>query len=84
MKKKLFIDTERLIIRPFETEDYNQWNAGFNNRLPSQYKYDDGLSDNSFTFTKEWFIDWIQGFNAATEKVEMYVLGVFEKKMVSI
>lgn len=80
MKKKMFIDTERLIIRPFENEDFNQWNEGFNNRLPSQYKYDDGLSEDSSTFTKEWFNDWIQGFNAAAEKDEMYILGVFRKE----
>ena len=52
MKKKMCIDTNRLIIRPFETEDYDQWNEVFNNRLPSQNKYDDGFSENSSTFTK--------------------------------
>lgn len=49
-------------------------------RLPSQYKYDDGLTKDSSTFIKEWFIDWIQGFNAAAEKDEMYILGVFRKE----
>jgi [ribosomal protein S5]-alanine N-acetyltransferase len=80
MKKNLLIDTGRLIIRPFEAEDYDQWNEGFNNRLPSQYKYDDGFSKDSSTYTKEWFINWIQGFNAAAEKDEMYILGVFRKE----
>lgn len=80
MEKNLFIDTGCLIIRPFETEDYDQWNEGFNNRLPSQYKYDDGFSEDSSTYTKEWFADWIQGFNAAAENDEMYILGVFRKE----
>ena len=79
-EKRLFIETERLIIRPFENEDYEQWNAGFNNRLPSQYKYDDGYSSNSSTYTKEWFVDWIQGFSAAAEKDDMYILGIFRKE----
>lgn len=40
--KKLIIETERLIIRPFKNSDYQEWSKGFNNRLPSQYKYDEG------------------------------------------
>ena len=38
----LQVETERLMIRPFQKADYKSWLDGFNKRLPSQYKYDDG------------------------------------------
>lgn len=31
----LQVETERLIIRPFQKEDYESWLDGFNKRLPS-------------------------------------------------
>ncbi len=46
------------MIRPVLKEDYISWYEGFNNRLPSQYKYDDGYRYMSFS-TKEWFTEWI-------------------------
>lgn len=78
MQKTLHIETDRLIIRPFQIDDYANWYAGFDNRLPSQNKYDDGFSEMS-NFTEEWFIKWIEGFEQAAEKDEMYQLGVFRK-----
>ncbi|MFJ5769801.1 GNAT family N-acetyltransferase [Psychrobacillus sp. NPDC093180] len=78
-KINLYIETERLIIRPFQKEDYSNWYEGFNNRLPSQYKYDDGYTDMT-TSTKDWFIQWIEGFHQAAAKDEMYILGVFRKE----
>ncbi|TKH08549.1 GNAT family acetyltransferase, partial [Bacillus wiedmannii] len=36
----LQIETERLMIRPFQNDDYESWFDGFHKRLPSQYKYD--------------------------------------------
>ena len=79
VKTNLYIETERLIIRPFEHDDYKNWKAGFDRRLPSQYKYDDGYSNKS-SYTKEWFVDWINGFQQAAEKDEMYILGIFRKE----
>jgi hypothetical protein len=38
----LYIETERLIIRPFQKEDYMNWYKQYDSRLPSQYKYDYG------------------------------------------
>lgn len=37
----LTIETERLILRPQEAEDYETWYAGFSGRLPQQHKYTD-------------------------------------------
>lgn len=59
MKQPLLqVETERLMIRPVLKEDYISWYEGFNNRLPPQYKYDDGYRDMSSS-TKEWFTEWI-------------------------
>lgn len=76
---KLYATTERLIIRPFNDNDYTNWYAGFDNRLPSQYNYDDGHKDMS-SYTEEWYINWINSFEQAAEKDEMYILGLFRKE----
>ncbi|WP_223701809.1 GNAT family N-acetyltransferase [Sutcliffiella deserti] len=76
----LYIETDRLIIRPFQPDDYHNWYNGFENRLPSQYKYDDGRPSNLASSTEEWFINWIQGFEKSAEKDEMYNLGIFRKR----
>ena len=47
---KLVIETERFIIRPFLKEDYSNWYEQFDNRMPSQYKYDDGRPLNMPSF----------------------------------
>ncbi|MFD2445115.1 GNAT family N-acetyltransferase [Bacillus sp. CGMCC 1.16607] len=79
INSNLHIETERLIIRPFEKEDYFNWYTQFDQRLPSQYKYDDGHRGMS-SCTEEWFTKWIEGFKASAEKDEMYNLGVFRKE----
>ncbi|MES1025588.1 GNAT family protein [Gloeocapsa sp. BRSZ] len=38
----LKIETERLILRPQKSSDYEAWYAGFSGRLPQQSKYDEG------------------------------------------
>lgn len=76
---ELYCETARLIIRPFVEDDYEEWFAGFEGRYPSTYTYDDGYQGNSEAFTKEWFINWIKGFDEASKKDEMYNLGIFRK-----
>lgn len=75
----LEVETDRLIIRPFQKADYESWLDGFNERLPSQYKYDDGYQVMASS-TKEWFTEWIRGFDEAAHRDEMYVLGIFRKE----
>lgn len=75
----LQVETERLMIRPFQKADYKSWLDGFNKRLPSQYKYDDGYHVMASS-TKEWFTEWIRGFDEAAHRDEMYVLGIFRKE----
>jgi len=76
---ELIIETDRLIIRPFQKEDFAEWDRGYRNRLPSQHKYDDGFNDDSSSFSKQWYTELIQGFNEAAEKDEAYVFGIFRK-----
>lgn len=78
--KDLTIETERLILRPFKNNDYQEWSKGFNDRLPSQYKYDEGYDPDSSEYTKKWFIDWIQGFHDDAEEDDLYILGIFRKE----
>lgn len=75
----LQVETERLMIRPFQNDDYESWFDGFHKRLPSQYKYDDGYQVMASS-TKEWFTEWIRGFDEAVHRDEMYVLGIFRKE----
>lgn len=77
---KLRVETKRLILRPYRKEDYRMWYEGFNQRLPSQYKYDDGRPSNLSTCTEKWFADWVEGFNKSAENDHMYVLGIFRKE----
>ncbi|WP_433750349.1 GNAT family N-acetyltransferase [Falsibacillus pallidus] len=76
---ELFAETQRLIIRPFKKEDYEEWRKGFDKRKPSQYKYDDGFREMPHA-TKDWFEKWIAGFKESAERDEMYHLGIFRKE----
>ncbi|PKR83360.1 GNAT family N-acetyltransferase [Heyndrickxia camelliae] len=78
-RTNLRIETERLIIRPYLIEDYENWYINYDNRLPSQYKYDDGRPLNMPLSTKEWFNEWINGFYQAAVKDDTYVFGIFRK-----
>ncbi|MCM3454315.1 GNAT family N-acetyltransferase [Heyndrickxia oleronia] len=76
----LFTETNRLILRPFKKEDYSNWYTQFDQRLPSQYKYDDGRPSDMETSTEAWFTNWIEGFEEMANKDETYILGVFRKE----
>ena len=78
--EELVIESQRLIIRPFEKDDFVAWDHGYQNRLPSQYKYDDGFDDDSSAFTKKWYEELIQDFNETAKKDESYVFGIFRKE----
>jgi hypothetical protein len=52
MKKKLCIDTKRLIIRPFETEDYNWAMMGYS--IHNQY-FRQGYGRESVIAASEFF-----------------------------
>ncbi|WP_257348727.1 GNAT family N-acetyltransferase [Pseudalkalibacillus decolorationis] len=77
--KKLEIETPRLIIKPLETEDYQNWLTQHENRLPSQYKYDNGKSDMS-ECTEQWFIAMVENHQQSALSDRDYIFGVFHKK----
>ena len=76
----LEIETKRLILRPFHPADYHNWYQSFDNRKPSQHKYDDGRPTNMEASTEEWFTEWVEGFSKLAENDKMYQLGVFRKE----
>jgi len=49
---KIRSETDKLIIRFLEEGDYSSWLSQYENRLPSQHKYDQGKLDMSIC-TKE-------------------------------
>lgn len=75
------IETERLVIRPFELSDYENWYKGFSDRSPSLYKYDEGRPITMEHNTREWFEKWIRGFAEAAMKDQMTNLAYSGKKM---
>ncbi len=75
---KIRTETDRLIIRLLEEEDYSSWLTQYENRLPSQHKYDEGKIDMSIC-TKEWFRDLVaEHFQMAVDD-KVYIFGVFRK-----
>lgn len=79
-RTNLVIETDRLIIRPYTSSDYKNWYTGYDSRLPSQYKYDDGRPSDMPKSTEEWFTEWINGFYEAAVKDDTYVFGIFRKE----
>jgi len=75
---KIMTKTERLIIRLMEEGDYSSWLTQYENRLPSQHKYDEGKLDMSIC-TKEWFRDLVTKHHQMAEDDKVYVFGVFRK-----
>lgn len=75
----LYIETNRLLIRPYVKEDYSNWLAEHQGRKPSQHEYDNGYKDMSLS-TQEWFVEWISNFHQRALKDELYILGVFRKE----
>ena len=75
----LTIETERLILRPQESNDYQSWYTGFLGRLPQQYKYDEGrigLDD----CDPDWFTDLCKRHQEQALSDYAYIFGVFSKK----
>ena len=80
MKKfNVFIETDRLVIRPLEKGDYISWLSAFENRLPSQHQYDEGKIDMSIC-TKDWFGDLVDRHQRLASEDKVYIFGVFRKE----
>ncbi|TFB22894.1 N-acetyltransferase [Filobacillus milosensis] len=75
----LVIETERLILRPYIEEDYEKWYESYDQRKPSQYKYDEGRPKDLSGSTRSWFVKWIKGFEESAKQDKMYILAIFRK-----
>lgn len=74
---KLRTETERVLIRPYQVEDYGVWSEGYRNRLPATYKHDEG--NDGEVYSKKWFKDWVEEFQETARNDETYLFGVFRK-----
>lgn len=72
-------ETERLIIRPLKKDDYENWLNAFENRLPSQYRHDQGKMDMS-ECTPDWFHHLVDRHQELARTDAVYVFGVFRKE----
>jgi [ribosomal protein S5]-alanine N-acetyltransferase len=72
-------ETDRLVIRPFIEEDYTTWLNEFENRLPSQHKYDEGKIDMSIC-TEKWFEELVNKHQKMALEDKVYVFGIFRKE----
>jgi [ribosomal protein S5]-alanine N-acetyltransferase len=74
----LTVETERLILRPQELNDYESWYAGFDGRSLSQHQYDDGWV-NLEHCDRQWFADLCQRHQQQALSDEVYVFGIFHR-----
>ena len=72
------LETDRLIIRPLTTGDYENWLKGFENRFPSQNRHDQGKIDMS-ECTLEWFHNLVHKHQELALSDSTYIFGVFKK-----
>lgn len=79
MSWALTITTERLILRPQQVSDYEQWYVGFSGRLPTQHKYDPGQEDLEGC-DQAWFSALCQRHQKLALSDQVYVFGVFSQK----
>lgn len=72
-------ETERLIIRPLQKDDYINWLNEFENRFPSQYRHDQGKVDMT-ECTRDWFHHLVDRHQELACTDAVYVFGVFRKE----
>ncbi len=78
MQQNLYAETKRLIIRPYENDDYSNWLHQHEERLPSQHKYDQGKTDMS-ECTEVWFYQLVERHHEMIKEDDCYIFGVFHK-----
>ncbi len=72
------IETDRLIVRPLIQEDYSAWLNGFSDRMPSQYRHEQGKLDME-ECTVNWFASLVEKHQSLAKNDTAYVFGVFRK-----
>lgn len=76
---KLTIETERLILRPQQPNDYESWYAGFSGQLPKQHQYDDEWI-NLEECDRRWFADLCERHQQRALNDQVYVFGIFSRQ----
>ncbi|NET34900.1 MAG: GNAT family N-acetyltransferase [Cyanothece sp. SIO1E1] len=75
----LTLQTERLILRPQKTNDYESWYAAFSERLPQQYKYDEGqINLDGYDVTR--FASICESHQKQALSDYAYIWGVFDRQ----
>ncbi|MFC4320450.1 GNAT family N-acetyltransferase [Litchfieldia salsa] len=77
--KELIAETERLVIRPYKNDDFNNWYSQYTNRLSSQNKYDEGIVDMSVC-TNVWFQSLVEKHKKLASNDVEYIFGIFHKE----
>lgn len=72
-------ETERLVIRPLQNEDYENWLHEFESRFPSRHRHDPGKIDMS-DCTPEWFEQLVERHQELARTDAVYIFGVFRKE----
>ncbi len=75
----LRIETERLILRPQNSSDYETWHTGFSSRLPQQCQYDEGQVSLEGC-DLDWFSSLCDHHQEQALKDYAYIFGVFLKQ----
>ena len=82
LKEEMFecsSETERLIIRPLQIGDYENWLQAFENRYPSRHRHDKGKMDMS-ECSVEWFRNLVDHHQRLALEDAAYIFGVFRKE----
>lgn len=77
-KQNLYSETERLILRPLESRDYDRWLEDFRHTLPQQHKHDSPKMDLN-GWTQEKFNEAVKRHEQLAMQDEGYILSVFRK-----
>ncbi|MCA1031281.1 GNAT family N-acetyltransferase [Bacillus timonensis] len=72
-------ETDRIIIRPYKAQDYQTWLTSYENRFPSQHKYDEGRIDMNIC-TNLWFDQLVTNHQKMALDDDVYVFGIFRKE----
>ncbi len=72
------METDRLILRPLVSGDYEAFLKGYQQSLPAQNRFDDGLFDTGF-MTEEWYDGLLARRKKEAEADYCYMLNIFRK-----
>lgn len=78
-KFTIFSDTERLVIRPLQKRDYENWLHAYKGRYSSQHHHDSGKLDMS-DCTHEWFDQLVDKHQELALTDTEFIFGVFRKR----